>query len=190
PVRAVLYCRVSDPRQAENLSLPTQEATCRQYCERHGYEVARIFVDAGEDAKTANRTEFQALLTYCRERKHQIHAMVVYSLNRFSRNQADHHAVAALLRGMGISLRSATEPIDDTPAGKFMEGVLSAVAQFDNDVRSARVRDGMRASRERGRFVHVAPLGYINAARRKNGPSLVIDPVRGPLVRQAFELIA
>jgi CRP-like cAMP-binding protein len=36
----------------------------------------------------------------------------------------------------GISLRSATEPIDDTATGKLMEGVLAAFAQFDNDVRS------------------------------------------------------
>jgi len=189
-VRAVLYCRVSTVEQASNLSLPTQEAMCREYCEREGYDVDRVFVDAGESARTANRPEFQRLLTYCREQKRALHAVVVHSLTRFSRNTADHHAIAALLRGMGISLRSATEPIDDSPAGRFVEGVLSAAAQFDNDVRSSRIREGMRASRQRGRWINRAPIGYLNAARLKDGPSLVMDPVRGPLVRQAFELVA
>jgi resolvase-like protein len=46
----------------------------------------------------------------------------------------------SLLQSLGISLRSATEPIDDTSTGKLMEGVLTAFAQFDNDVRSDRTR--------------------------------------------------
>jgi hypothetical protein len=44
-------------------------------------------------------------------------------------------ALRAHLKSLGISLRSATEPIDDTSTGKLMEGVLAAFAQFDNDVR-------------------------------------------------------
>ena len=48
------------------------------------------------------------------------------------------------LKSLGISLRSATEPIDDTSTGKLMEGVLAAFAQFDNDVRSERTLAGMR----------------------------------------------
>jgi hypothetical protein len=45
---------------------------------------------------------------------------------------------SALSAEKPISLRSATEPIDDTSTGKLMEGVLAAFAQFDNDVRSDR----------------------------------------------------
>ena len=45
-MKAVLYCRVSSQEQAKNLSLPTQEKACREYCARHGYEVDRLFVDA------------------------------------------------------------------------------------------------------------------------------------------------
>jgi hypothetical protein len=45
-------------------------------------------------------------------------------------------ALRSLLQSVGISLRSATEPIDDTSTGKLMEGVLAAFAQFNNDCRS------------------------------------------------------
>src|SRR2546428_11054619 len=89
-------------------------------------------------------------------------------------------------QSFGISLRSATEPIDDTSTGKLMEGVLAAFAQFDNDVRSDRTRAGMRAALELGRWVFLAPLGYMNTPRAM-GKSLILDPERAPLVRRAFQ---
>ena len=67
-----------------------------------------------------------------------------------------------------------------------MEGVLAAFAQFDNDCRSDRTRAGTKASLELGRWVFLAPLGYINAPRAM-GKSLMPDPERAPLVRRAFE---
>ena len=67
-----------------------------------------------------------------------------------------------------------------------MEGVLAAVAQFDNDCRSDRTRAGMKAALELGRWVFLAPLGYLNAPRAI-GKSLIADPERAPLVRRAFE---
>jgi hypothetical protein len=69
------------------------------------------------------------------------------------------------LQSLGISLRSATEPIDDTSTGKLMEGVLAAFAQFDNDCRSDRTRAGMKEALELGRWVFLAPIGYLNAPR-------------------------
>ena len=63
---------------------------------------------------------------------------------------------AALLRGYGVALRSVTEPIDDSPAGRFMEGICAAMAQFDNDLKSDRTKVGMRAALERGTIAVVA----------------------------------
>lgn len=189
-MRAVIYCRVSTTEQAQNLSLPTQDKACREYCARQGYDVDAVFVDAGESAKTTDRPEFLRLLEHCRHGRGRLHAVVVYSLTRFSRNSADHHAIAGLLRGLGITLRSVTEPIDDSPSGRLMEGILAAMAQFDNDVRSERVVAGMKAAVDRGRWVWVAPLGYRNMPLRAGGPSLMPDPERAPLVTQAFECCA
>ena len=112
--------------------------------------------------------------------------MVVYNLTRFAREKYDHFALRAHLKSLGISLRSATEPIDDTSTGKLMEGVLASFAQFDNDVRSERTRVGMRAALELGRWTFPAPLGYLNAPKW-SGKSLVPDPERAALVKQAFE---
>ncbi len=131
-VAAVIYVRVSTKEQTENLSLPTQLRACEEYCRREGYDVLERFTEQGESAKTTDRTELQRLLNYCRTHKGKVHFVVVYNLTRFAREKYDHFALRALLKSLGISLRSATEPIDDTSTGKLMEGVLAAFAQFDS----------------------------------------------------------
>ena len=185
-VGAVIYIRVSTKEQTENLSLPTQLRACEDYCRREGFEVIERFREEGESAKSADRTELQRLLSFCREHKGKVHFVVAFNLTRFARDKYDHFALRSFLKSLGISLRSATEPIDDTSTGKLMEGVLAAFAQFDNDCRSDRTRAGMKAALELGRWVFLAPLGYVNAPRAM-GKSLVPDPERAPLVRRAFE---
>jgi DNA invertase Pin-like site-specific DNA recombinase len=97
--------------------------------------------------------------------KGRVHFVVVFNLTRFARDKYDHFALRSHLQSLGISLRSATEPIDDTSTGKLMEGVLAAFAQFDNDVRSDRTRAGMKAALELGRWVFLAAIGYLTAPR-------------------------
>jgi hypothetical protein len=127
-VGAVIYIRVSTKEQTENLSLSTQLKACEEYCERQGLEVLARFREEGESAKTADRTELQKLLQYCRLHKGKVQFVVVFNLTRFAREKYDHFALRAHLKSLGISLRSATEPIDDTSTGKLMEGVLAAFA--------------------------------------------------------------
>src|SRR5262249_31587245 len=185
-VGAVIYVRVSTKEQTENLSLPTQLRACEEYCRRQGYEIIERFHEKGESAKSTDRSQLQNLLTYCRLNKGRVHFVVVFNLTRFARDKYDHFALRSHLQSLGISLRSATEPIDDTSTGKLMEGVLAAFAQFDNDVRSDRTRAGMKAALELGRWVFLAPIGYLNAPR-SIGKSLIGDLERAPLVRRAFE---
>ena len=68
-VGAVIYVRVSTKEQTENLSLPTQLKACEEYCEGQGFHVLARFREEGESAKTADRTELQKLLQYCRTNK-------------------------------------------------------------------------------------------------------------------------
>src|SRR4026209_1857948 len=130
-VAAVIYVRVSTKEQTENLSLPTQLRACEEYCRRQGYEILERFHEEGESAKTTDRSQLQALLKYCRTHKSKVHFVVVYNLTRFAREKYDHFALRAHLKSLGISLRSATEPIDDTSTGKLMEGGLASFAQVD-----------------------------------------------------------
>jgi site-specific DNA recombinase len=189
-IGAVVYCRVSTKEQTQNLSLPTQERSCRAYCEREGFTVARVFVEEGESAKTAERTKLLELLDYCRDKKGTIKHVVVYRIDRFSRQQYDYIVLAAQLKKYGVTLKSATEPISDDSTGKLMEHILSAFAQFDNDVRSERTIAGMRAALESGQWTFSAPIGYRRKAKPTAKDSIEPDPTSGPLVKKAFELYA
>ena len=144
--RAAIYCRVSTKEQVGNYSLETQEDACRKYCLQNGIEVNKVFIEEGESAKTARRTVFQQLLEYCRKNRKRITHVIVYAVNRFARSQEDHLAVRAMLKKHGITLRSVTEPIDDSPTGTLMEGVLMSFSQFDNDIRSMRTVEAPASS--------------------------------------------
>jgi site-specific DNA recombinase len=184
--QAVIYTRVSSRDQVENYSLSGQLTACTEYCQRAGYEVARVFVEEGETAKTADRTEFQKLLAFCAESKGRVHALVVYNLSRFARDRFDHHLVLAQIRRLGIVLRSVTEPVDETPSGELMDAILAAMHQFENQLRGERTQGGMKSALQAGRWVWQAPLGYLQGSHGRLEP----DPEKAPLMHWAFEQIA
>lgn len=187
-MKAVIYCRVSTKEQAQNLSLPMQRKACIEYCHQNAFETDQVFVDKGESAKTVLRPEFQKMLRYCRENKGKIQKVVVYSLNRFSRNTHDHLAISSLLGSLGIRLCSVTEPIEDSPIGNFLETVLAGVSQLDNDVKAVRTKAGMKAALESGRWPFPASLGYLHNGRPKGQSNIAPDSPRAPLIRKIFEL--
>ena len=114
-LRAIIYCRVSSKEQTQNLSLPVQEDQCRTFCKLNSWEVDRVFIERGESAKTANRTELQATLAYLRDqnkRRVNIHVFVVTNVDRFARDAFDHAIIRRHLAGLGVTLRSVSQPID------------------------------------------------------------------------------
>lgn len=189
---AVVYLRVSSEEQLSNLSLATQEKACREYCTRHGLKVLAVFRDEGVSAKTAARAELQELILFVEVHRRDVSAVVVYQLSRFARNQFDHFALRLRLQRAGVGLRSVTEPVDDTPTGRLLEGVMAAVAEFDNQAKAARTVAGMREAIARGRWPWVAPVGYRHRPRNPDGSpgGLEVDEALADLVRRAFERVA
>ena len=181
---AIIYCRVSSHDQVQGTSLAMQENLCKDYAERQGLEVLKVYVEQGESAKSVNRTEFQKALAFCSDKKQQVDQFIVYKLDRFARSQDDHAIVRMMLKKHSTKLRSVTEPIDETPIGRAMEGVLSVFAEFDNNVRAQRCKSGMEERVKQGVWVWNAPLGY---KRLVKGGNLVIDEAIAPYIRMAFE---
>ncbi len=188
--RAVVYCRVSSHDQLKGLSLETQAQACIEYCRSQGMEVAEVFVERAESASTTDRTQLQRMLTYCRTHRGRLHFLVVYMLDRFARNQYDHHALKAYLQKLGITLRAVAQPIDDSVTGKLMDGILAAFNEFDNNLRRERCVGGMQAAAKRGRWVFPTPLGYRVALKPDGEKTLEPQPDTAPLIRQAFEMAA
>ena len=189
--RAVLYLRVSDPRQVETYSLDTQETACREFCERQGWDIVGVFREEGESAKTADRTELKRLLAWCGGRKRKADYVVVYRLSRSARDVGDYHALKAWFARRGMAIRTVMETgIDDSPQGRLLENMLAAINQFENEVRAEQSVSGMRHAAQLGRWVWLAPVGYANVRTVSGVKTLEPDPAKAPLVRRAFELAA
>ena len=187
--RAVIYVRVSTVEQAEEgNSLSTQEKICREYALKNGYEVVDVFIERGESAKTANRTELQKMFQFIAHKKNSITAIIVYKIDRMSRNTDDYSQIRIMLKRYGVTIKSATEQIEDTPAGRFMENMMANVAQFDNDMRTERCVGGMRDAIIEGRYVWTAPIGYSNV--KVMDRATIAPNEMAPLVLKAFEMVA
>ena len=187
--RAVIYCRVSTKEQVEEgNSLVMQERICREYAAKNDYGIAEVFIEQGESAKSADRTQLQILLKYCAIKKNAVSAVIAYKLDRISRNTDDYSQIRIVLKRYGVEIKSTSEYFENTPAGRFMENIIANVAQFDNDVRAERCTGGMKEAVKEGRYVWKAPLGYGNV--KINGKSTIAPNENAPLVRKVFELIA
>lgn len=183
----IIYCRVSSYEQVGGTSLESQERLCKEYAERNNIKVLKVFIEKGESAKTINRTEFKKALTLCNFKKNKVGYFIVYKVDRFARNQEDHVTIKIILKRCGTELRSVTEPIDDTPVGKAMEGVLSVFAEFDNNVRTERTKQGMLERVKKGIWAWKCPPGYYRPTGASN---IEPDPNTAPYIRQAFERYA
>lgn len=184
--QAIIYIRVSSEEQVENFSLQTQEEICRRDAKYKGYEVANVFREEGKSAKTIiGRPTLVSMLDYCRQNKKNIQALFVYRLDRLSRQTSDYLAIRARLLKYGISIISATEPTGNSPTEKLLETVLASFAQHDNDVRSERTKNGMRARFLSGLVCSHFPKGYIN-----QGGFAVKDPDSFDKYKNAWELLA
>ncbi len=187
--KCLIYCRVSTKEQVEEgNSLITQEKTCKEYAEKNDYEVIDIYREAGESAKTVDRTELQKLLKFCSEKRNGISTIIIYKIDRLSRNTDDYSQLRLLLKKYGVDIKSTSEQISNSPVGKFMENTLANIAQFDNDIRAERCSGGMLQAVREGRYVWKAPIGYINT--KVLGKATIEQSLVANLIRETFELIA
>ncbi len=184
--QAVIYIRVSSEEQVENFSLGTQEEICRREAKNRGFEVAEVFREEGKSAKTiTGRPELLRMLEYCRKNKKTVQAIIVYRLDRLSRQTSDYLAIRKRLFDIGIAITSATEPTGNSPTEKLLETVLASFAQHDNDVRSERTKNGMRARFLSGQITNHVAVGYIT----QSGHALK-DPEKFEIVKRIWDLMA
>ena len=184
--KAVIYLRVSSEEQVENYSLDTQEEICRKEAVKRGYEIVDVFSEEGKSAKTiSGRTVLIDMLEYCRKNSRQIQAVFVYRLDRISRQTGDYLAIRKKLAEKGVTIISATEPTGDSPTEKLVETILAGFAQLDNDIRSERTKNGLRARFMAGLISGRPPLGYMLQAGYA-----VKDPKTWDKMKAAWNLIA
>jgi site-specific DNA recombinase len=98
---AVIYVRVSSADQVKGYSLDVQERNCREWCKSHGVTVGNVFVDAGESAQTAKRTQFKEMPKYVKQNRSAVQIVLVDKIDRFNRSLKDGATLHSTLEEWG-----------------------------------------------------------------------------------------
>jgi len=149
-MKTAIYARVSSDSQDVALSISAQLRALRDYAMKHGYQIAREFVDEAESGRTAARPSFREMIALARTKHPSFEAILVWKLNRFARNRVDSITYKKLLKDRGIKVISINEPLDDTPSGHLLEGVIETIDEFYSENMGQDIKRGMRENAERG----------------------------------------
>ena len=127
-MNAVIYARYSSDNQREE-SIEGQLRECMAFAERKGYRVIRSYADRAISGKRAdNRPEFQQMIAD--SSKGEFEAVIVWKIDRFSRDKYDSVCYKSKLNKNVVSVISATEPIDNSPEGKLMESIFEGFSEY------------------------------------------------------------
>lgn len=131
-----------------------------------------------------NRTAFQKMLQDSNKRAWDI--VLVYKLDRFSRNKYEMAMHRKTLRDNGIRLVSAMENIPDSPEGIILESLLEGMAEYYSAELSQKVRRGMNESRLKGQFTGGFVVYGYNIVNKK----IVINEHEADIVNLIFQRYA
>ena len=157
-MRVALYARVSSDSQDVDLSISAQLRALHEYVAKHGHQVVKEYVDEAVSGRTASRPAFKEMIAMARTKQPSFEKILVWKLNRFARSRADSVTYKTLLRKKGIEVISINEPVDDTPTGRLLEGMIESVDEFYSANLGQDIKRGMRENASRGFFngIHTA----------------------------------
>ena len=177
---AVVYARYSSERQTEQ-SIEGQLRVCTEYAKSNDIVIVDTYIDRAMTGTNDNRTDFQRMLKDASKQAWDY--ILVYKLDRFSRNKYEMAMHKKTLRDNGIKLLSAMENIPDTPEGIILESLLEGMAEYYSAELSQKVKRGKRECRLKGNFVGgVIPFGYKVVDKKA-----VINDDEASIVRRIFE---
>ena len=158
-VPAGMYARVSSDRQDVDLSISAQLKALQEYADRNGYHVVSEYVDEAESGLSIDRPGFKAMIGAARQTTPPFRVILVWKLSRFARNREDSIIYQSLLRKQGVQVVSINEPVEDTPSGRLLEGIIEVIDEFYSANLSQDVLRGMRECASRG-FYPERPIPY------------------------------
>jgi len=179
------YIRVSTVRQGEHgISLQEQRSAIEVYAQRHDILIVEWFEER-ETAAKRGRPMFTKMMRQLRRRK--VSGVVIHKIDRGARNLKDWSDIGELIDS-GVEVCFAHESLDMQTRGGRLTADIQAVIAADY-IRNLRdeVRKGYYGRLKQGFYPLAAPVGYLDRGKAK---AKTHDPVKAPLVLQAFELYA
>lgn len=183
-------------------SIGNQVELCKEYVRSHFGEKSMnhilVFEDEGFSGGNLNRPDFKKMLKAAKERKFK--AIIVYRLDRISRNVSDFSGLIEELSRLDIAFISIKEQFDtSTPMGRAMMYIASVFSQLERETIAERIRDNMHELAKTGRWLGgTTPTGYASEAvksitidgKSKKACKLKLIPDEADIVKTIYDLYA
>ena len=185
---AFAYLRLSNEEAAEgeSSSIKNQRLIIQDYCERNEILLVRVFVDDGWSGGNFDRPAFQEMIALLEQGKANI--VITKDLSRLGRDmrEASYYA-EQYFPEHGIRYLTVADNFDTE-----QENVMAPFQFAMNEVylrdSSRKVKEVLKAKREKGLYCACAPYGYVKDPRNKN--RLVPDEETAPIIQRIFEAAA
>ena len=183
--KAAIYARFSSNNQRQE-SIFHQVEKIKQYANDNGIEIVESYIDEAESGTTDQRTNFLKMINDAPTASWKY--IVVYKMDRLSRNVSDALNYKKHLANLGIKIISVIEDFDtDTPEGGLFNLITMGLSQYYVENMKRETMAGILQNAKTGRHSGGrAPLGY----KVKNDLHYEIDEVGAKAVRIIFNMIA
>jgi site-specific DNA recombinase len=185
-LRYFIYVRKStggEERQAR--SIDDQLAEIRELVAKENLQIVGGFEEA-QSAMSKGRPQFNDMLR--RIEAGEADGIVAWHPDRLARNAYDGgHVIDLIDQGKIRNLKFCSFWFEPTAQGKLMLNLAFGQSKYYSDSLSVNIRRGQRQKVLEGVWGWKAPVGYLNDPIER---TIVPDPIKGPLIKQAFELYA
>lgn len=159
--RVALYMRVSSEEQKTKESIETQDGFLAEYCKLYGHEAVAVYKDEAVSGTVPMRERAEGGRLLADAKAGAFDTVLSYKLDRIGRSLLVVVDAHDRLQEAGVSLRSATEPIDtSSPAGRLIFQMLASFAEFERATITERSRDGLHRAFKNGKQLGRIPYGY------------------------------
>ena len=182
-MNAVIYCRYSCEKQNE-MSIDGQLKVCHEYAEKNDLNVVGTYIDRAISGRTDDRPQFQQMIKDSAKKSFDI--VLVYKLDRFSRDKYQSAIYRNVLKQNKVSVMSAMENIPNTPEGVLLESVLEGLNQYYSMELAQKIKRSINIKHEREEFCG----GHLTYGYAVEDKKLVVNEEEAQVVRDIFTLIA
>ena len=186
-MNAAVYCRVStDDQEKEGTSLKTQLDACLSYCQQKGYGVARQFSEtySGLTLDRPQLNELRDLLT-----AGQIDVIVVYCLDRISRDPTHGVILTQEFEKLNVSLEAVTETVESSDLGKLITYIRGFASKLEVEKIRERTTRGKLAHLKQGNLPTGTGIGPYGYRWDKITKKRVIIDEEADVVRRIFSML-